>query len=126
MRIVPEWLIKIAMAWDPGTDRKASPEARRQIANDYKRASPHFVYITRDFPDLTDSLAEIKPPTLVIWGEKDLTLDPASFQRLIERLPNATACPISKSGHQPHIGNPELVNQLTIEFAARLRGANGR
>lgn len=125
MRVVPEWLIDRVLGWDPSTAGNFAPEVRKQIANDYKRASPHFVYITRDFPDLTGYLEGVKPRTLVIWGEKDLTLEPASFHRLTERLPNATANPISTGGHQPHIGNPDLVNQLTLEFAEKLRRANG-
>ncbi len=125
MRIVPEWLIHMALRLDRSRLGNFAPEARRQIASDYKRASPHFVYITREFPDLTDLLEEVTPETLVIWGERDLTLEPASFHRLTERLPNATGSPISKGGHQPHIGNPDLVNQLTLEFAEKLRKVNG-
>jgi 4,5:9,10-diseco-3-hydroxy-5,9,17-trioxoandrosta-1(10),2-diene-4-oate hydrolase len=126
MRIVPEWLINMVLGWDPSEAGSFSPMVRKQIANDYKRASPHFVHITRDIPDLTDLLDEASMPTLVIWGEKDLTLVPASFHRLTKRLPNATAHPISQAGHQPHIGNPDLVNRVALEFAEKLRATNGR
>ncbi len=117
MRAVPEWLINLFLGWDPSSAANFSPEIRQQIANDYKRASPHFLYITRDFPDLSGSLGVINIPVLVIWGEHDLTLNPDSFQHLVQCLPNATGHAIPGSGHQPHIGNPNLVNRLTVEFA---------
>ena len=56
LRATPEWLMNFLMGWDPSKPADFPPEARRQIANDYKRASPHIVYITRLIPDLT-------PPT---------------------------------------------------------------
>jgi pimeloyl-ACP methyl ester carboxylesterase len=125
LRIVPEWLIDRVLGWDPTTAANFAPEVRKQIANDYKRASPHFVYITREVPDLTEYLEEIKTDTLLIWGEQDLTLAPSSFHTLAQKLPNAAATPISNGGHQPHIGNPNLVTQHILEFVERLQWSNG-
>ncbi len=126
MRAVPEWLINLLLGWDPSSAAEFSPEVRQQIANDYKRASPHFVYITRDIPDLTPILPEIEQPTRIIWGERDLTLEPDSFPRLVDNLKHAGGFPIPSCGHQPHIGKPELVNQLVLEFALSLQGAGER
>jgi pimeloyl-ACP methyl ester carboxylesterase len=123
MHVTPEWLIDRVLGWDPTTSRNFPPEIRKQIANDYKRASPHFVYITREIPDLTGYLGAVNTNTLLIWGEKDLTLAPASFHSLAQKLPNATASPILSGGHQPHIGNPDLVNGMILEFAERLRSS---
>jgi pimeloyl-ACP methyl ester carboxylesterase len=120
LRLTPEWLMNILMGWDPSKPADFPPEARRQIANDYKRASPHIVYITRAIPDLTPLLAHIVAPSLLIWGEKDQTLQPASFHRLAELLPGAVTSVISGCGHQPHIGQPALVNRLTLDFLASL------
>jgi pimeloyl-ACP methyl ester carboxylesterase len=68
--------------------------------------------------DLTPRLPEIRPQTLVIWGEKDLTLNPKSFPRLARRLPNAVGIPVAGSKHQPHIARPLLVNRLVLDFLA--------
>ena len=116
MRVVPQWLIYTVMGWYPDTTTFFSTEARRQVAVDSKRASPHFVYITQDIPDLTDRLPEVNVPALVVWGERDQTLRPASFPRLVQYLPNATGYPVSATGHQPHYSKPDLVNRLTLEF----------
>lgn len=120
MHAVPEWLINIVLGWDPSSSADFSPLARQQIANDYKRASPHFVYITRDIPDITHSLHQVEVPTLVIWGERDFTLKPATFECLVEQLPRAHSHPIPECGHQPHIGKPTLVNHLVLDFLAKL------
>jgi pimeloyl-ACP methyl ester carboxylesterase len=59
-------------------------------------------------------------PALVIWGDQDLTLKPASFPRLVQSLPDAAGFPIAGSGHQPHIGKPEEVNRAVLDFFARI------
>lgn len=116
MRFLPEWLIHTFLGWDPLSSNQFSSQARQQIANDYKRASPHFVYITKDIPDLTPALSKVKQPTLVLWGEDDHTLNPVSFPRLVNELPNANSHMIPQTGHQPHIGKPDLTNRLIFEF----------
>jgi pimeloyl-ACP methyl ester carboxylesterase len=120
LRATPEWLMNLIMGWDPSKPADFPAEARRQIANDYKRASPHIVYITRSIPDLTPMLSQVTAPTLLIWGEKDQTLQPESFLRLAELIPGAASSAILSCGHQPHIGQPALVNRLTLDFLASL------
>ncbi len=120
MRLTPAWLIHIALGWDPVSATHFSPEARRQIAVDYKRASPKIVNITRSLPDLTAEMTHVSVPAKVIWGEKDLTLKPESFPRLVAALPQASGCVIAGCGHQPHIGKPALVNHLVLDFLAGL------
>jgi pimeloyl-ACP methyl ester carboxylesterase len=120
MRVAPQWLIYAVMGWYPHIMSYFSAEARQQVAIDCKRASPHFVYITRDMPDLTDRLSEVNAPVLVIWGERDQTLRPASFPRLVQMLPNAAGYLVSATGHQPHYSKPDLINRLTLDFLAQL------
>jgi pimeloyl-ACP methyl ester carboxylesterase len=123
IRLVPEWLINTLLGWDPTSAADFSPQARQQIANDYKRASPHFVFVTREIPDLTPILPQLHTPTQIIWGTKDMTLHPDSFPRLLKVLPNASGQPIPASGHQPHIGKPDTVNPIVIKFATQIRAS---
>ena len=108
------------LGWDPVSAPHFSPEARWQIAVDYKRASPHILNLPRTVSDMAPDLARVQAPSLVIWGEKDLTLRPDSFSELVAALPDAHGHPIPGSGHQPHIGNPELVNRLVLDFLGAL------
>ena len=105
-------------------DREAmtqfSTSERHRIAADYKRASPQILNITGSVSDLSARLDQIETPTMVIWGEKDMTLTPASFPQMVQALPHATGRPIQGSGHQPHIGQPEKVEKYLLEYLAAL------
>lgn len=115
-RLAPAWLIHALLGWDPDAGRNFTPEIRRQIVIDYKRASPHFVYITQNIPDLAPRLSQVAQSTLVIWGEHDMTLAPRSFPALAQSLPDAQAKSVPGCGHQPHIGKPEVVNRWILDF----------
>ena len=119
LQVVPLKVIDALLGWDPISAPHFSPEVRWQIAVDYKRASPHILYIPRTIPDLTPDLDRIETQTLVMWGEKDLTLAPDTFPELVREMPNACGRPIPGSGHQPHIGNPDLVNRLVLDFLSQ-------
>jgi pimeloyl-ACP methyl ester carboxylesterase len=123
VRAAPQWLIQAAMSLYPVTAAYFPRETRWRVADDCKRASPYFAYITYDIPDLTGSLLKVNVPVLVIWGERDQSLRPSSFPRLVQNLPNATGYPIPATGHQPHISKPELTNHLILEFLAKWRQA---
>jgi len=116
LQLVPLTFIDFVLGWDPADSARFSPEARWQVAVDYKRASPNVLNIPRTIHSLDSKLNIIQTPSLVIWGEGDLTLKPGSFPRLVSILPRAVGHPISGSGHQPHIGNPGLVNPLILDF----------
>jgi len=121
MQITPLPLIDRALGWDPVDASRFSAEARWQVAVDYKRASPHILNYPRTISDLTPRLGQIQAPTLVIWGTHDLTLQPASFLLLVSAVPGAAGHAIPGSGHQPHIGQPERVQKLVLDFLANLR-----
>jgi pimeloyl-ACP methyl ester carboxylesterase len=120
LRGIPLRIIDLVLGWDPTPANRFSPEARQQIAIDYKRASPNILHIPSTVADLTSRLPELDLPALVIWGDRDLTLRPASFEYLVDRLPGAVGTPVHGAGHQPHIGQPDLVNQLVIGFLAEI------
>jgi len=88
--------------------------------------SPYSVYITQDLPDITPHLGHIETPTLVVWGQKDLTLRPESFPPLVDALPNARSFAIPGCGHQPHIGKPETIANLTLRFFQSLNQIDGQ
>lgn len=112
----PQWLAEKVLTLDP-TDRPALNQAdRQQIAANYKTASPHVYHFVQTAPDLQDYLLEINIPSLVIWGERDFTLFPTSFQRMVDHMPGATGFCVPRCGHQPHLCRPEVVNQQMLDF----------
>lgn len=116
LRVVPLKLIDWVLAWDPINLEGFTPQARRQIAIDYKRASPFILNLPRQIKDLTPKLSHLHTPSLVVWGTRDLTLNPASFPALVDALPSGYGHNFQDSGHQPHIGRPDQVNRLAVEF----------
>lgn len=97
------------------TDHFPGP-IRETIAMDHLRASPNIIYLGASIWDLTPSLPEIQTPTLLIWGERDRTLKPASFRSMAQQLPQVEIYPIPGIGHQPQIGRAEQINRRIIEF----------
>ncbi|HJW91450.1 MAG TPA: alpha/beta hydrolase [Anaerolineales bacterium] len=117
LRLAPLWFIQTIMGWDMQAAH-FSNRTRQQIAEDYKRASPKITHIAKSVPDLNNRLERVRSPALVIWGNRDRTLHPATFPTLVERLPHAQGHSIEDCGHQPHLGKPALVNRLVIDFLA--------
>jgi pimeloyl-ACP methyl ester carboxylesterase len=99
----------------------ALPEkVRHQMTLDYKRTAPGVYNLPNTVTDLTDCLPDINVPALILWGDRDLTLAPRSFPRLVEAMPRATGKVISGAGHVPHQTNAAEYNQIVLEFLKSL------
>jgi pimeloyl-ACP methyl ester carboxylesterase len=61
-------------------------------------------------------LAQLKPPTLFIWGSHD-RLVPVAFERHVRRwLPGAQQVTIDCCGHVPQVECPEETNRRLLAF----------
>ncbi len=112
----PPWLIHAIITMDINNLLAFDRKTRRQIATDYKRASPYIPHLVRTVPEPGFDPGRITQPTLVIWGDKDLSLAPETFSRLIAMLPNARGYPVIGAGHQPHLSHPSKVNHVILNF----------
>jgi 3-oxoadipate enol-lactonase len=117
----PKRLLSASTIVDFPLTGKLSPEIRRQIARDLKRADPQVFHILPSIPDMTPRLCEIQTATQVIWGNRDMTLKPSSFPKLVSHMPNAINRKIKSTGHQPHLTHPELVNRFILDFIKKAR-----
>ncbi len=125
-RWAPEWLVRflidaasIATGHSVGGMQSLSARARAQTAADYKRTASGIYHIPNFVSDLTPYLPEIDVPALVVWGEGDRTLMPASYSRLVAALPKARA-EILCAGHVPHQSNAAAFNQIAMRFLGEL------
>jgi pimeloyl-ACP methyl ester carboxylesterase len=121
-RQIPEWLVRffvdlssVAMGHGVGALHSLPEKARLQTVLDYKRTAPGVYHIPNAIEDLTPHLSEIRVPALVVWGERDQTLTPASFSRLVEQLPQAQG-EVLPAWHVPHQTNAEAFNQIVMNF----------
>lgn len=70
--------------------------------------------------DARPLLARINQPTLVVHGANSHLYGSDTADHLVEALPNAVAVQFERSGHSPHLEQPELFNRTLTEFAAKL------
>lgn len=99
--------------------------AKREDINEYLRLTAQvdldiFLNLLEDFmkTDATHWLHEVKAPTLVIAGERDLITPPAN-QRILSRLiPGAQFHLIPEGSHCPQMEKADLVNQIIASFLA--------
>ena len=70
--------------------------------------------------DVRPLLARIEQPTLVVHGANSHLYGSDTADHLVEALPNAVAAQFERSGHSPHLEQPELFNLTLTEFAAKL------
>ncbi|HSB01368.1 MAG TPA: alpha/beta hydrolase [Anaerolineales bacterium] len=123
---IPEWLLRffvdvssVAMGHGAGALHSLPPKVRLQTVLDYKRTAPGVYHIPNVIPDLTSTLHEINVPALVVWGERDQTLAPASFSRVVEALPKARG-EVLRAGHVPHQSHAAAFNQLVLKFLGEI------
>lgn len=73
--------------------------------------------VEEDFRPLLPSIGQ---PTLVVHGTKSHLYGADTAGHLVAALPNARAVAFDRSGHAPHLEQPELFNATIREFAASL------
>lgn len=70
--------------------------------------------------DTTQNLGNIKIPTLLVCGEKDLLTPPSVMKEMFHKIPDAEYVEIKNAGHMTPIENPDEVNKAIINFLSKL------
>ncbi len=115
---LPAWSLDMIMCGSEKVQQALPSPIRHQLAMDFKRATPLFLYVTRTVRDLTPQLSRVQHPTLVMWGSQDMTLAPASFHRIVAELPEVESHIFHGCGHIPHLTQAVIFNQLVLDFVA--------
>jgi pimeloyl-ACP methyl ester carboxylesterase len=108
-----------AMGHSVGALRSLPERIREQTILDYKRTAPGVYHIPGVIRDMTSYLHEVNSPALVVWGDRDKTLAPGSFPRLVHALPRARG-EVLQAGHVPHQSHAEDFNQIVLKFLEEL------
>lgn len=66
---------------------------------------------------LTDRIAQIDKPTLILWGEADRILGTADAKKFEAAIADSQLIWIPQSGHVPHLEQPQLTAQYILEFS---------
>ncbi|HEY1505369.1 MAG TPA: alpha/beta hydrolase [Stellaceae bacterium] len=67
-------------------------------------------------PKLKGRLHRIKIPTLMLWGAEDRIVAPAYGKAYAAALPHASFAMIDRSGHFPHVEQPQEFARRVLEF----------
>ncbi|MDH5507821.1 MAG: alpha/beta hydrolase [Anaerolineae bacterium] len=118
LKSLPTWAFTPAEKWHRMVSNGMPATAAAQISQDFKRADPNILYTAPTTKDLAPKLSQVKQETLVLWGEKDLTLAPRSFPKLVDGLPNARGYSFPKTGHTPHLTKVNEFNRQVVDFIA--------
>lgn len=102
--------------------------ATRELAREYRQrlavegVLEAYVHLSAPAsPSRPVKLAEITQPTLVIWGQQDLTIPIAGARKTTGQIPNARFVAIPRCGHSPTEEQPTEVLAALLPF---LQGLN--
>jgi abhydrolase domain-containing protein 6 len=98
--------------------------AQHAIRNSAKSAAI-FAEMQTNQPPLEERLAEIKAPTLIIWGDQDRVLDVSCAEVFRQRIQRAEVLLLPGSGHMPLVENARACATAWLEFVEKARGAAG-
>ena len=88
---------------------------------DYAAASPvmrkSMVSVINE--DLSDSLAKISSPTLLIWGENDTDTPMYQAKKMEENIPDCGLVTIKGAGHFSFLTDPSLVMRVIYSFLGK-------
>lgn len=101
--------------------------ARQEDINEYLRMTAVvgvdvFLNLLSDFMayDATHWLHEVKAPTLVIAGARDLITPPVNQRIFAELIPHSEFCEIPEGSHCPQMEKRDLVNSVLEKFLTTL------
>ena len=129
LRSAPDFFIDqiIAMTF---ADPSVISEDRRAGIADMMRAEGNgdaFVDHINEFvlPDPRPELARLNTPTLVMWGGRDVLIDPAQAQMIVDAAPQAELVMFDDLGHAPQEENPQATAEAARAFLSDNNAGEG-
>ncbi|MBD3883976.1 alpha/beta hydrolase [Phormidium tenue FACHB-886] len=73
------------------------------------------------YSSLSDRIAQVNHPTLILWGEADDVLGTEDATQFKQAISGSQLAWIPKAGHVPHFEQPQSVAAHLLTFAQRIR-----
>lgn len=74
----------------------------------------------KDVDALRIAIAKLTQPTLLIWGPRDLAVDPRSAYALKNTIPGSEIAFVPDTGHLPFEESPDQFNTTVLDFLNRI------
>jgi 3-oxoadipate enol-lactonase len=85
-----------------------------------KQSLAHPIDTLTDRDDLTPRIGELRCPSIVFHGDKDMAIDIAHGEALAKALPTCQKfVRVPGAGHTPNLTHPDIVNPPLLEFLAK-------
>jgi pimeloyl-ACP methyl ester carboxylesterase len=88
----------------------------------YRRYLLKIAKVTRD-RYMLDELAQVRVPTLIVWGREDSITPPFVAEQFCEHIPTSELAYIDRCGHSPPIEQPQAFSRLLHAYL-RARTSN--
>ena len=115
-----------------GDPSRITPEGYRGYSAVISRVGvlEHAVKIVQTWkPDMQELQAVLPQlshvPTLLVWGDKDRTVDPASAEPLAQCFPSSQLAIIQGAGHLPYEECPEEFTRIVTDFLQPVHSSAG-
>jgi pimeloyl-ACP methyl ester carboxylesterase len=99
--------------------RRSSPSLLPLLARDALRTGPRTLWRAAGEvleADIRAHLGEIRAPTLLLWGGRDVLLPPALGEVFRAEIPDARLVVLERAGHVPMFDAPDDVSRELSEF----------
>jgi pimeloyl-ACP methyl ester carboxylesterase len=116
LRMLPDWLVFLGVSMDKINTRGLDVDMIRQVARDFKRADPRISYFGPSLVDLPQNTVHFSTPALMIWGDRDNTLNPRFFTEFSAGHPHLLVHCVKNGGHAIHQTHKEEVNAAIEKF----------
>jgi pimeloyl-ACP methyl ester carboxylesterase len=124
---VPAWLYaalvdlaSFTLIEGQGLRHELPKDIRRQTVKDYQRTAPGAFHLPFTARSLEPYLDRIAVPTLLIYGQRDRTLNPRLYPPLAELLPGSRQLSLN-AGHVLHQSHAATVNPEILGFLEELK-----
>ncbi|MEH2039182.1 alpha/beta fold hydrolase [Nostoc sp.] len=71
---------------------------------------------TGGYSNLADRIAQVKKPTLILWGEADNMLPLEDAEKFQRSIANSQLIKLKNCGHAPQIEQPQITSQHILQF----------
>jgi pimeloyl-ACP methyl ester carboxylesterase len=118
---LPEAMLPVLLG---ETSRRRRPDLVGRVSRMIREQDPAAVAAAQRGmarrPDVSDRLAAVTVPVLVVSGAEDERFGPEVGRELAAAFPDARFVQVGGAGHLPNLEQPEQVNEALLDFVAPL------